>query len=220
LNLEHYLAFVVIITVLLLSPGPSVLLSINNALNFSLKLATIGVLGNVCAFQLLIIASATSLGAVILNFSALLVMIKVIGAVYLCYLGYKTYYSTVSLTTEKDINKSKHHRPFSIFKHAFLITLSNPKALIFVSALLPQFINPDKALASQVVWLSLISAFIHFLIYFSYAALAFKAKHLLNNQRKRQQFNQLSGMIFVIFGILLGLSGLEAYTNLLKYLVT
>jgi len=68
-----------------------------------------------------------------------------------------------------------------------LVSSLNPKALIFVSALLPQFIEPALPLIPQVAVLYLTSAVIHFTIYFSYAALTFKAKYLLKSDQIRQR---------------------------------
>jgi len=210
MNIEQYFAFIMIITALLLSPGPSVLLSINNGLNYSLKLAVVGVCGNVMAFQLLLVVSATSLGTLVLASRDVLIIIKIIGAVYLCYLGIKTYFSPVS-PLKKEISCYTHgKKTLAIFKQAFLVTVSNPKALIFVSALLPQFIITSSPLIPQILLLCLISAVIHFTIYFCYASLASKAKNLLNSDKRRQRFNKFSGVLFLIFGTFLGLSGFIA----------
>ncbi|PKH89010.1 LysE family translocator [Colwellia sp. Bg11-28] len=207
MNIELYITFTVIITVLLLSPGPSVLLSINNGLNYGLKLAVIGVLGNVAAFQLLLIISATSFGTLILAFDELLSIIKIVGATYLCYLGIKAYHSPPSQINTDNSCLINNIKPSIIFKQAFLVTSLNPKALIFVSALLPQFVDPTLALMPQISLLCLTSAVIHFTIYFGYASLASKAKHLLKSDKRRQLFNKFSGITFLIFGIALGVSG-------------
>jgi threonine/homoserine/homoserine lactone efflux protein len=206
MDIEQYITFIMIITILLLSPGPSVLLSINNGLNYSLKLAAVGVCGNVVAFQLLMIVSAAGLGPLVLTSNEILIVIKTIGAIYLCYLGFKAYYSPVSPLSQESSCTTYGQKPLIIFKQAFLVTVSNPKALMFVSALLPQFIKPASPLIPQVILLCLISAMIHFTIYFCYAALASKAKNLLNSDKKRRRFNQLSGLIFFMFGISLALS--------------
>ena len=206
MNIEQYVTYSVVISVLLLSPGPSVLLSINNGLNHGKKLAAYGILGNVIAFQLLLIFSATGLGAVILTFNELLIFIKIFGAGYLCYLGVKIYRSTIPQLNTGCSLSSLNHQPWQVFKQAFWVTSLNPKALVFVSALLPQFIAPTEPLMSQVTLLSLVSALIHFSIYFGYAALAAKMKRVLNNKKGRRLFNKLSGIVFLVFGLFLGLS--------------
>lgn len=203
MNLDQYATYTVIVTMLLASPGPSVLLSINNGLNYGKKLAAFGVLGNVIAFQLLLLISATSLGTIILAFEELLAVIKFFGASYLCYLGIKIYRSAVVQLSTGVSRPSIHSQPWLIFKQAFWVTSLNPKALIFVSALLPQFIYSKTPLIPQVTVLCIISALIHFTIYFSYAALADKAKHLINGNKNRQRFNKISGVTFLLFGIAL-----------------
>ncbi|BBN83675.1 hypothetical protein PA25_36600 [Pseudoalteromonas sp. A25] len=206
MNIEFYLGYCVVIIALLLSPGPSVLLCINNGIHYGKKKATFGVLGNVAAFQLLLILSATGAGAVLLASSALLTALKVGGATYLCYLGVKSIRSPVTR-----IDMKKAHRPLSkqgaiIFKQAFWVTSLNPKALLFVCALLPQFIDSSKALVPQVVMLCLTSAVIHFVIYFGYAALANSVRDALDNESGRSLYNKLSGFIFIAFGVFLFLS--------------
>ncbi|WMN62059.1 LysE family translocator (plasmid) [Pseudoalteromonas xiamenensis] len=201
MNIEQYVTYAVVITVLFLSPGPSVLLAVNNGMNHGRKAAGLGVLGNVAAFQLLLIISATGLGTVMLAWSELLVLIKVIGASYLCYLGIKLFRTPVSQSNTDSMQSSFHHQPWLIFKQAFWVTLLNPKALIFVSALLPQFISPTFALVPQVVTLCIVSSLIHFTIYFGYAALASQLKQLVENEEKRRRFNKMSGFTFLLFGM-------------------
>lgn len=95
---------------------------------------------------------------------------------------------------------------FTIFRQAFFVTVSNPKALVFVSALLPQFINTNEVLMPQIMTLTLTTAVIHFVIYQSYAVLASRAKDLLESPQRRGLFNKVSGVTFVGFGVALGIS--------------
>ncbi|NOU52284.1 LysE family translocator [Pseudoalteromonas sp. JBTF-M23] len=206
MTIEFYLGYCVIIMTLLLSPGPSVQLCINNGLHYTKEKAAFGVLGNVLAFQLLLIISATGSGAILLASSTLLTALKVVGAMYLCYLGVKSIRLPV---TSVDIPNA--HTPLSaqrafIFKQAFWVTLLNPKALVFVCALQPQFIDSSKAVLPQVTILCLTSAVIHFVIYFGYVALANSARGALSNEYGRSMYNKLSGLVFIAFGMFLFLS--------------
>ncbi len=206
MNAQSYLAFVAITTVLLLSPGPSVLLSINNGIKYGANRAFVGVMGNVIAFQMLMVLSATGLGAVLAASSSFFILLKSIGAIYLIYLGVKLWFAVVPDSINGQSLEQEKVSSISLFKEAFIVTISNPKALVFVSALLPQFINAKEALLPQVILLSLISVFIHFVIYQSYATLSSKAKNLLENSKRRGVFNKISSLTFVSFGIALGLS--------------
>ena len=206
MNIEQYLVFVAITGVFLLSPGPSVLLSINNGAKYGVKLSAIGVLGNVVAFQVLIILSALGLGAIITASGEVFNVLKVLGAIYLIYLGVKVWLAPVSnLSNGKETTKDTV-TPFILFKQAFFVTSSNPKALVYVSALLPQFINTEQALLPQVATLALTSAVVQFIIFMSYAALASRAREFLKNSKNRKIFNRFSGVTFIGFGVSLGLS--------------
>lgn len=207
MDIDKYIAFVTIITVLLLSPGPSVLLSINNGATYGLKPAAIGVIGNVVAFQILIMLSATGVGAILTTSSDFFMVLKIIGASYLIYLGCKLWLSPVLETTGAVASSPSHKSKTSLFKQAFIVTISNPKALIFVSALLPQFINAKEALLPQTIILAITTAVIHFTIYMSYTILSARVRFFLENPRKKMLFNKCSGLVFVGFAIALILGG-------------
>ena len=206
MGIELYLSFVAITTVLLLSPGPSVLLSINNGVKYGATLASVGVMGNVIAFQILMVLSATGLGAILAASSDFFIVLKSIGAVYLIYLGFKLWSSSAPQSINEQLPEQKQKSPFNLFKEAFFVTISNPKALVFVSALLPQFINTNNALLPQIILLCLTTAFIHFTIYQSYAVLSSKAKQKLKSTKNRNIFNRISSVTFVSFGVALGIS--------------
>lgn len=208
MNVEQVLAYSTVIFVLLLSPGPSVFLSINNGINYGKKIAATGVLGNVIAFQLLMLVSASGLGAAILTYPEILLAIQIVGACYLCYLGGKIYLSPASqVDSIKDVT-CLTLSPWGAFKQAFFVTLLNPKALVFVTALLPQFISHSEKLLPQVIILCAVSAVIHFTVYFSYALLAEKAKRILANEQGRRVYNKASGITFLLFGITLAAANL------------
>lgn len=203
MEIDKYIAFVTIITVLLLSPGPSVLLSINNGVKYGMKLAAVGVIGNVIAFQILIILSATGVGATLATSNTFFAALKTLGAVYLVYLGFKLWFTPISAKAAGEIYSIQHNSQLNIFKQAFFVTASNPKALIFVSALLPQFIDTNEALLTQTIILAITAAVIHFTIYMSYTILSSRASSFLENDRNRRLFNKGSGLIFVAFAVAL-----------------
>ncbi|MBD1582621.1 LysE family translocator [Pseudoalteromonas sp. S16_S37] len=206
MTLEFYVGYCVVIIALLLSPGPSVLLCISNGLRYSKEKAAFGVLGNVVAFQLLLIISATGVGVMLLASSTFFTALKVVGAMYLGYLGVKSIRSTLTSIDIPDVHTSSSAQRAVLFKQAFWVTSLNPKALIFVCALLPHFIDSSKAVLPQMAILCLTSAVIHFVIYFAYAALANSAKGVVSNEYGLSLFNKLSGLVFIAFGVFLFVS--------------
>ncbi|WP_445363631.1 LysE family translocator [Microbulbifer sp. ANSA003] len=201
MNIELVLGYCAIIAVLLISPGPSVLLSINNGINYGKKIAAIGVLGNVFAFQILTLIGASGLGIALTTFTGTLIAIQLIGAGYLCYLGLKILSSPAIKLSAKGVKSTFKPSPWKIFRQAFLVTSLNPKALIFIIALLPQFITDSEKLTPQIAILCIISASIHFAIYFGYALLAENVAQISSSDLGRKVFDRLSGITFLIFGI-------------------
>jgi len=203
MEIDKYIAFLTIITVLLLSPGPSVLLSINNGMKYGVKHAAVGVIGNVIAFQILIILSATGIRATLATSNTFFTVLKILGAVYLVYLGFKLWFTPISAKAAGERYSLQHNSQFNIFKQAFFVTASNPKALIFVSALLPQFINTNEAFLTQTIILAITTAVIHFTIYMSYTILSSRTSLLLESDHNIRLFNKGSGLVFVAFAIAL-----------------
>ncbi|MCH2058305.1 MAG: LysE family translocator [Thalassotalea sp.] len=208
MNIELVLGYCAVITVLLISPGPSVLLSINNGINYGRKIAAIGVLGNVFAFQLLTLISASGIGVVLITFKDILIVVQLIGAGYLCYLGLKILSSPVTKLSAKEVKSPFKPSPWKIFRQAFLVTSLNPKALVFIIALLPQFITNSERLTPQITILCIVSASIHFTIYFSYALLAENVAQISSSNIGRRVFDRLSGITFLIFGVGLGVTNI------------
>tara|TARA_R110001599_G_scaffold147049_1_gene330393 strand:- start:575 stop:1207 length:633 start_codon:yes stop_codon:yes gene_type:complete len=206
MNLDKYLLFMAITSVFLLSPGPSVMLSINNGVQHGIKRSSIAVCGNVTAFQLLIILSSLGLVAALTASSEIFSALKILGALYLIYLGVKIWRSPITLKQKEVSPKDHSSNNLTLFRQAFLVTSSNPKALVYVSALIPQFIDTQQALTPQVITLGLISAAVQFVIFMSYAIIGSKSRRWFENPMKFKLFNKFSGVTFIGFGIGLGLS--------------
>ncbi|SHN89374.1 hypothetical protein BHECKSOX_1732, partial [Bathymodiolus heckerae thiotrophic gill symbiont] len=85
-------------------------------------------------------------------------------------------------------------------------TFLNPKALIYISALLPQFINVNNFEIVHLLTISLTIALVQFIAFSLYAMLSSNIQRWLKNKNNRQRFNKLSGSTFIGFGIVLGLS--------------
>lgn len=206
MTIEKYFLFIAVTSVFILSPGPSVMLAINNGVKYGIKHTAIATIGNVAAFQLLILLSALGLGAVLTASSELFHILKIAGAGYLIYLGIKLWITPVSDFNGRQGLGDRAPRATALFKQAFLVTATNPKALVYVSALLPQFINTQQPLMMQIAILGLTSAIVQFLIFISYGIIASRSRCWFESNRKRRFFNQLSGTTFVGFGLAFAVS--------------
>ncbi len=131
-----YLLFFTICVVATFSLGPAVLLAIKNSASYGVGRSITGILGNVAAMMTMASLSALGLGAVLAASESLFVVVKIVGSVYLVYLGIKTWLSTLPDTDNLDSScKEKCNK--HLFIEAYLVGITNPKALVFYSALFP-----------------------------------------------------------------------------------
>ncbi len=166
MTLTTWWIFVCTETVLCLIPGPAVLFVLSSALKAGAKKSVASNLGILSANTVYFALSATGIGALLLS-SKLFLAVKWIGAAYLIVLGLRLLFDHKDAIKEPEkalIDHKTHH----LFFNGFTLQISNPKAILFFSALLPQFINPHSAIVPQIVILGATSVLIEFSILLAY----------------------------------------------------
>ena len=171
-----WLAFAAASTVLLMIPGPTVLLVVSYALTQGRRVAfatAIGVaLGDFTAMTL----SLAGLGAILLASSSVFTGLKWIGAAYLVYLGIKLWRAEPVLA-EAELSPRRGEAR-QILGHAFVVTSLNPKSIAFFVAFVPQFIDRQSALLPQLVLMEATFVILATLnaLFFAYAADSLRAR--------------------------------------------
>jgi len=211
MQLTTWLLFSAVALIAVISPGPAILLSISNSIRFGVSKVVLSSVGNICGLFLLSTAAIFGLGAVLKTSTTLFLIIKIIGAAYLIYLGIRQWRSKASFFegVEKTNTQTKSNRKF--FIEGFLIAMTNPKAILFFTALFPQFINTQLALVPQFLIMTFSFMAISFIALVSYGLLAKKAKKWLSTSQRAKWFNRTLGSLFVMIGI--GLLQLKAVEN-------
>nr|WP_280269581.1 LysE family translocator [Nocardia wallacei] len=140
--LTNLLTFLVAATVLIVIPGPGVLFTIGRALTDGKRAALISVLGHSCGVQVVLTLVAAGLGTLVAASSIALNIVKFTGALYLIYLGVQSIRERRSLREAMSNVARQPTRNRRVFRQGFLVGVTNPKAIIFFSAVLPQFVDP------------------------------------------------------------------------------
>ncbi len=204
---EQWLIYLTLVLAATATPGPAVLFIMTNATLHGWQKALFIALGNVLGLLSLGIVAVTGLGALLEASEVAFGVVKYIGAAYLIYLGIKMIRSEGLRIAET--NLQKHARQVSsmkLFTQAYFVAISNPKAIIFLTALFPQFIDMHTALAPQFVQLITTLMFFSFFFLMSYALLAHQAKSWLAHPDRARRLSQTSGGIFIGFGLMLAAS--------------
>lgn len=187
--------FVCTETVLCLTPGPAVLFVLSSALKAGPRKCIASNLGILTANSVYFALSATGVGALLLS-SRLFLAVKWIGAAYLVILGLRLVlgHNEVLKTSEETVAGHKSHH---LFFDGFTLQMSNPKAIVFFSALLPQFLNPHAAIVPQVLILGITSATIEFSILLGYGFAAGRASRLAREPRYARWTNRVAGSLLI-----------------------
>lgn len=192
-------AFFLVETALCLTPGPAVLLVLSQALAHGTLKAVNSIAGIIAANTLYFVLSATGIGAILLASYDLFFAIKWLGAAYLVWLGVSAFLGKSKALSVR--REAVAVRASQLFLNGLVLQLSNPKALVFFTALLPQFINPRVTIVPQVAILALTSVVIEFLVQLVYAVLAGRASHLASEPRFARLTKRVAGTLLIGAGL-------------------
>ena len=198
MSLDLWFAFVAASTIMLLIPGPTVLLVVSYALGqgwrAALPMAAGVALGDFTAMTL----SLLGLGALLATSATVFTILKWIGAAYLVYLGIKLWRAGDVLRAEPRRDAVSTLRMLS---HAWLVTALNPKSITFFVAFLPQFLDPQADVLTQMVILELTFLVLCSANAAGYALVAGKARQAVGSPRVVRAFNRTGGALLVGAGV-------------------
>jgi threonine/homoserine/homoserine lactone efflux protein len=198
MTLSTWLLFLLTNTLLSLVPGPAVLFVVGTALRSGLKPGIGAGLGILTGNALYFLASPLGLGVVLASAAPLFVALKWVGAIYLVWLGVRALRAKPAVL-DQSAPVGADRTAFAAWRTAVLLQLGNPKAIVFFSALLPQFVHPESALsvAAQIGILALIGIGSELLVLVGYAAIAARTARLAQDARLIARFERASGICLI-----------------------
>lgn len=194
-------AFTAVAAVAILSPGPATLLALRNSLAWGPRTAIWSTLGNVCGLFGLSAAAMLGLGVLLQSSALLFGVVKLLGAGYLFHVGLRQLAGRgVVLVPQHDAAVAAPPARSRLFGEALLTAGTNPKPILFFTALFPQFLDARAALLPQFLVLTGLFCVLSFASLVSYALLASRARALLARPRLSLWLDRSVGAIFVGFG--------------------
>jgi len=143
INTQNLTQFVLASVAIILVPGPSVMFVIARAVAWGRMTALLTALGNALGMLLLSVFIAVGLGPLLQRYELLLIVVQVLGGMYLIHLGIEAWRHRQEHAD--DMVKVEEVKPssYQILRQGFTVGALNPKALVFFSAVFPQFVDPD-----------------------------------------------------------------------------
>ena len=208
MTLSTYLLYLAAVALLILSPGPTMLMCVTNAINHGPRRAMTAVAGSVTAVLGVMILSALGLGALLAASDTAFTIAKVVGAAYLIWLGIKTFRSAASPLQLNCESQTQGRRSF--YLQGFLVGASNPKALLFFAAFFPQFLNPAAPTLPQFAVLALTFVAFEFAVLTACALGVSRLVPLLQSTAPVLCINRICGGLFTLMGATLLLTRRQA----------
>ncbi|HEY0294832.1 MAG TPA: LysE family translocator [Bordetella sp.] len=196
--LHTWLLYLIAATGLSITPGPNTLLALTHGALHGHRKTLCTISGGALGFTALVALSMLGIGALIQAWAPALILLKWVGGAYLVWLGVHLWRAP-GVQVRHDAATAAVVPGTRLFRQGFLSAASNPKALLFYGAFLPQFIDPQRGLLAQFAIMAATFVIIEFLYEYLLARLAYRVQPWLARHGRR--FNKTCGALFALFGI-------------------
>lgn len=196
--------FVLMTFVVSATPGPNMLMVMSVSARHGVRASVVAMLGCMTALLAMMSVSAAGLGAVLQTSPQVFEVLRLAGAAYLAYLGVKVWRAPVhEATAETPQIVAPALNTGAIYRQAFLVAASNPKAILFAAAFFPQFIHADAPQFPQFAILLATFTVIEVGWYLVYAVSGKRLSVYLERPTVMRAFNRLTGGVFIGFAALM-----------------
>ena len=196
-----WLAYFLAAWLIALSPGSGAVLSMSHGLQYGVRQTTATIVGLQIGLASILLVAGAGVGALLLASTTAFMVVKVLGAGYLIWLGVKQWRAPVD-GAASDAAAPSEPAGLSVRQRLLrgaLTNATNPKGIVFMVAVLPQFIDPNKPLALQLAILLVTTLAVDSVVMHGYAFLASRLRALMQSVRARRTQNRVFG------GVLMGM---------------
>lgn len=181
-------------------PGPSMVLALTHGIQYGAKRTVATALGNVTASFIQALVSMAGLGALLAASETAFAVVKYAGAAYLVWLGLTMFFGKRTSGGELE-QKQPVRSSGNLFRQGFCVAAGNPKAIIFFTALFPQFLGETGSQVSSWATLLIILVLIAFSCMMIYAFFGARVKNTFKNGFIGRHLNKFMGTLFVSLGV-------------------
>jgi len=198
-----WLSLVVTGVLISFTPGAGAINTMANSLGVGWARSIWGILGQQIALVTHIVVVAAGLGVLVASSPAVFTAIRYAGAGYLVHLGVRQWRSRAA-TDDAEPTTTGTRTPWAMVRRGILVNLTNPKALVFFLAFIPQFTRPDRPLLPQYVVLAATIVVIDVVVMWCvFAPAARGLRRMTSTTRGQRAMNRTFGGLFVGVGVLL-----------------
>jgi homoserine/homoserine lactone efflux protein len=201
MTLNTWLAFFVASWLISLSPGAGAIKSMSTGMRYGYRLGLYNIFGLQLGVCFLIAVVAAGLGALLATSALAFDAIKWCGVAYLIWLGFEQWRADAKVI---EFGADHGASPRLLVIEGFLVNASNPKGIIFMLAVLPQFIDPTQPQLPQYLICAATLVFTDLVVMSGYTVLASRVLRALREPHHVRWMNRTFGGLFIAAGVLLG----------------
>lgn len=206
MELHVWLAFLVASCVIAVSPGSGAVLSMSHGLSYGVRRTTATIVGLQLGLAVILLVAGLGVGAVLTASATAFTVIKVVGACYLLWLGWRQWRAPVAAAANAEGAEAAREPDLTAPQRVlrgFLTNVTNPKGIVFMAAVLPQFIQPTRPLWLQLLVLLATTVMVDVTVMHGYAWLAARLQGVLRSVRARRAQNRVFGGVLMTMGAFL-----------------
>jgi homoserine/homoserine lactone efflux protein len=204
MDLNVWLAFFAASWVIAISPGSGAVLSMSHGLAYGVRQSSATIAGLQLGLAVILLIAGVGVGALLLASATAFTVVKVLGAAYLIWLGLKQWRSPVDAQAPAAGTALVKHPGLPTVRErvltGFMTNVTNPKRIVFMVAVLPQFIDPNRPLWLQLLILLVTSIGVDLVGMHGYAFLASRAQRWLATAKARRAQNRVFGGVLMAMG--------------------
>lgn len=201
MNFHTWFTFFAACWLIAISPGSGAVLSMSHGLSYGVKKTSATIAGLQLGLLLILFVAGAGVGSILLASETMFTVVKTVGALYLIYLGLSQWRARVDTAALQQPEPALQSTPPTMRKRmllGFMTNATNPKGIIFMVAVLPQFISGDSALLPQLLLLALTMCTVDLVVMHSYAFAASTMQGYFRDARAMKRQNRFFG------GVLMG----------------
>ncbi len=199
-TLDWWLTYLLTTLILSLSPGSGAINTMSTGISHGYRGAVASIAGLQVGLSIHILLVGIGLGALLSQSMMAFEALKWFGAAYLIWLGIQQWRAAGALDLHTLAESMPRRR---LFRRAILVNLTNPKSIVFLAALFPQFILPHQPQTTQYLILGVTTVAVDIVVMIGYATLATRIAGWIKGPRQMRLLNRIFGSLFILVGALL-----------------
>ena len=198
---QLWAAYFVAAWLIALSPGSGAVLAMSHGLSYGVRRSTATIVGLQLGLAFIFLVAGVGVGALLVASATAFTVVKVLGAAYLVGLGRRQGRAPLGALQEDGqvaagpVPSVRRRIALGLFTNA-----TNPKGIVFMAAVLPQFLNPQRPLAPQLAILLATTVVVDLIVMHGYAFLASRLRAWLRTARARRGQNRVFGGVLMAMG--------------------